>query len=237
MSFILDALRKSESERQQEASPSITRIPSAVPSRALPAWAIGTIAALGLGVVVLAGAWWMTLEGQRQGVRAQAAAPSGEPTAPSASTPDPRTTDTRSVEIALPPPRRTQSPAAEQPSSTPRGFSAAARSAPSGLRQAVSEAASAPAVSEPARSAQSRPAVQTDPLAPSYASQASNLGLPALRLELLAFSDVPAERFVFINGARYAEGDTLPGGSRILEIDRQGAVLLAEGRQLRLSQE
>src|SRR5690606_26193118 len=57
VSFILDALRKSERERRQDAAPGIARIPDAVPPRTTPTWAIATIAALGVGVVVLGGAW------------------------------------------------------------------------------------------------------------------------------------------------------------------------------------
>lgn len=67
MSFILDALRKSESERQQAAPPSIARIPSAVPQHGLPTWAIATMGALGVGVVALAVAWIATLTGTPRG--------------------------------------------------------------------------------------------------------------------------------------------------------------------------
>jgi len=63
VSFILDALRKSESERQRDATPSIARIPSAVPQQSLPPWAIATMGALGFGVVVLAVAWISSLTG------------------------------------------------------------------------------------------------------------------------------------------------------------------------------
>src|SRR5690606_2675354 len=41
--------------------PSIARSPNAPPRQGLPGWAIATMAALGLGVVVLAGAWIKTL--------------------------------------------------------------------------------------------------------------------------------------------------------------------------------
>lgn len=68
MSFILDALRKSESERHQDARPSITRIPETIPARGLPPWALGTIAALALGVVVLAGAFWWMSQSSRESV-------------------------------------------------------------------------------------------------------------------------------------------------------------------------
>jgi hypothetical protein len=60
MSFILDALRKSEHERQRSAAPSLSHVPLAHPRRNLPAWAIVVIGALAAAVLVLGGAWWQS---------------------------------------------------------------------------------------------------------------------------------------------------------------------------------
>ena len=57
MSFILDALRKSESERQREAPPSPTRIPLAVARAGLPAWVWLVIGALSVTVLAIGAAW------------------------------------------------------------------------------------------------------------------------------------------------------------------------------------
>jgi hypothetical protein len=67
-----------------------------------------------------------------------------------------------------------------------------------------------------------------------YHSVAASLDLPPLTLELLAYADDPAKQFVFIDGARYATGDRLPGGARVIAINARGAVLLVNGRQLQL---
>ena len=58
MSFILDALRKSENERQQGAIPSISDVPTIAPNTRIPKWATGIIAALSVGVLLLGWAWW-----------------------------------------------------------------------------------------------------------------------------------------------------------------------------------
>jgi hypothetical protein len=58
MSFILDALRKSEHERQRSAMPGIAQVPFGLPRRELPRWAIGLIVVLGVAVLALGGAWW-----------------------------------------------------------------------------------------------------------------------------------------------------------------------------------
>jgi general secretion pathway protein B len=49
--------------------------------------------------------------------------------------------------------------------------------------------------------------------------------LPPLRLELHAYSEQPRDRFVFINGRKYAEGERLIEGPQLLSIEPRGAVL------------
>jgi len=257
VSFILDALRKSERERRQDAAPGIARIPDAVPPRTTPTWAIATIAALGVGVVVLGGAWIHALitapagtaahvggtrldEPQATRVEAVSLPPAPEPSAAASASNAAARADDRSHAGA---------PAAEprgaaggssletlaQPHREPDSRPASAGSPPRGLRDAVStpSARQAPA-REPGPGRASLPPL--DPAPASYVSTAPSLGLPKLDLEILAYADEPAQRFVFINGRRYREGDSLPGGLRVISINPRGAVLLANGRQLQLDQ-
>lgn len=58
MSFILDALRKSENERQQSEVPSISDVPAVVHSTRLSTWAVASIAALSATILLLGWAWW-----------------------------------------------------------------------------------------------------------------------------------------------------------------------------------
>jgi general secretion pathway protein B len=58
MSFILDALRKSERERQQSAVPGISDVPAVVQSSRIPAWAVAVIVILSAGVLFFGWAWW-----------------------------------------------------------------------------------------------------------------------------------------------------------------------------------
>ena len=51
------------------------------------------------------------------------------------------------------------------------------------------------------------------------------------KLEVLSYSDVPAQRLVFINGRRYREGDTIEGASVKVEAIREDSVLLNEDGQ------
>ncbi|HEY3067719.1 MAG TPA: general secretion pathway protein GspB [Methylomirabilota bacterium] len=54
---------------------------------------------------------------------------------------------------------------------------------------------------------------------------------PKLRLEVLLYSDAPAERMVFINGRKYREGDTVEGKAVVESIVRDGAVLSYQGQR------
>ena len=68
MSFILDALRKSENERQQSEVPSISDVPAVVHSTRLPTWAVASIAALSGTILLLGWAWWHSTDGSEVAV-------------------------------------------------------------------------------------------------------------------------------------------------------------------------
>jgi general secretion pathway protein B len=63
---------------------------------------------------------------------------------------------------------------------------------------------------------------------------AQGVGLPQLRLELHAFSERPSERYVFINGRKYVEGERLPEGTQLVSITPTGAILSQYGQQFLL---
>ena len=67
MSFILDALKKSETDRQRQASPALFEVKVAAPRRKFPMWA-AALAVL-LGVNVLALAWVLLRESDAPAVR------------------------------------------------------------------------------------------------------------------------------------------------------------------------
>ncbi|HTL91079.1 MAG TPA: general secretion pathway protein GspB [Steroidobacteraceae bacterium] len=54
MSFILDALKKSESDRQRQSGPALYEVKVAAPRSQLPYWAIGLIVLLGVNLVIVA---------------------------------------------------------------------------------------------------------------------------------------------------------------------------------------
>jgi general secretion pathway protein B len=65
---------------------------------------------------------------------------------------------------------------------------------------------------------------------------AEGIAIPQLHLELHAYSERATERFVFINGRKYVEGEQLAEGPRLLSIERTGAVLSQQGRRFLLTE-
>ena len=60
--------------------------------------------------------------------------------------------------------------------------------------------------------------------------------MPKLDLQLVAYYDSPADRYVFINNAKYKEGATLSEGPRVVSITTNGAVLSYLGREFMVTQ-
>src|SRR5690349_12930437 len=75
MSFILDALKKSETDRQRQAAPALFEVKVAEPRRRFPAWAIGLGALLLVNVGVLG---WLLMR-KPGGAPSVAAVPASPP--------------------------------------------------------------------------------------------------------------------------------------------------------------
>ena len=225
MSFILDALRKSEHERQRSATPGLSQVPLATPPPQMPRWALGVIGLLVAAVLVLGGAWW-------QGTRV----PGSTAQSPPAPTVE------RNVQLPPPTPRsavRQQAAPArlQAPDESPLSSAAASSTgAPS------TDAPSASGGNVVVRELSAPPRLTNLPddsvALPSVAMLATEgVAVPPLHLELHAFSAQPRDRFVFINGRKYVEGDRLVEGPVLVAIEPTGAVLTHAGRRFMIVQE
>jgi general secretion pathway protein B len=246
VSFILDALRKSESERQRDAAPSVTRIPEAVPVPKLPVWATGAITVLILGVAGLGAALWLT-----------AGRPTADETAPASvaastlsgagdaaqATPDsrdgPAAGEARSAAAAPRPADTPRDVSRERPSEPGLAAPPVPAQSGAGLAAATSQRlAAAPAASPTRATPPSGFGTTAPPVAefvPSYEQAAArDASLPKLQLEFHAYAADPSRRFVFINGEKYEEGTTLSEGPRVIRITPDGVVLAIGGQQLLL---
>jgi general secretion pathway protein B len=200
MSFILDALRKSEAERQRQDGPTLLEMRPSRPQRRLPLWVIGLGVLLLVNLAVLL---WFLLPADtaRTPVPAQIAP---------ANTPAPR--------LAAPPAASAPALVNSAPASTSPPATAGT-SAPASPRPATS------APSKPARP-QLEPGESAANL-PDYSRVSA--GMPALRLDLHSYSEQPQQRYALINMHKVQEGDTLPEGARVLQILPEGVVLSYQG--------
>ena len=100
MSFILDALRKSENERQRQAGPSIAELPAARAASRAPVILIAVGALLAVNLVVVL--YWLLKDDAPQVVREEAVA--AQPSATAATpTPTPAQDDARPAPVAAVP--------------------------------------------------------------------------------------------------------------------------------------
>lgn len=228
MSFILDALKKSEAERQRQTGPTLLEVRITPPRRRYPVWAAVVGALLGVNAVVLVAFVLRKAPagGEHVSGRPPAAAPM-EAVVPASAQAD------RAAGATL-------AASASGVGATPAAATPVAASArlatPAGALTAPESAEVAnPADEQPALPAGS---VQIERAGPdSYArlpsiSQIS--GAPALELNLLDYSDQANERYALINMHRVREGDTLPEGARVLAITRDGVALDYRGQEFLL---
>ena len=255
MSFILDALKKSESDRQRQSGPALFEVKVAPPRAGLPAWAIGVLVLLVVNLGILG--WVLLHRTPAPSASVSAAA------APTAAASPPRPAASPAGVSAPAATSATAAPAPAAPLSTNPAAAGPAAAAAQGIPASPPEAARTATGPEAAASSSATapggedeaPAIEATPAEPfrsrvrnttsaglplypdAAAAQAS--GMPMLRLDLHVFAARPPERFVLINMHRLREGDVLPegGGVRVESITSDGAVLERNGTRYLLPRE
>jgi general secretion pathway protein B len=220
MSFILDALKKSETERQRADAPALYEMKMAPPRRGVAVWLIVLAGLLVINVIVLS---VVLLRGTHGSAQADAS-PGATPPAAAAPAPPPAPAPATTYPTA---------PAALNPPASPPQLAppaAAPDTANAGSTAGADAADDAPAVEPPRGSGGD---------VPTYAQAASLPGanLPELKLDLHAYALNPAERFVFLNMMKLREGQSTPAGVRVESITPDGAVLSWQGSRFFLQRQ
>jgi len=219
MSYILDALRRSQAERERGRVPGLDAQPGAgaalPPKRTGLPWRWLLPALLGLAAALALWAW-----------RAQPDAVPAAPPLPAA-TPSPADPAVASLPAQLPAPTTPTPPAAAAPE-LPVVVSAPASPAPAPALPAPAPSPPAPAQPVPAaaRAVASAPAIAVPaatPLAALTAEQRREL--PALALGGSIWSDNAASRFVIVNGQVVREGDAAAPGVTVERIGPKSVLL------------
>jgi general secretion pathway protein B len=230
MSFILDALKKSETERQRADSPALYEVKKAPPRQRVATWLIVLAGLLIINVAVLG---VVLLRGGHSAPPATEANTAAPPPLAAATTVVMPAPAAASPTVVMPP------PVADAPAPDFAG------SAPTDAvtRQSDDDA---PAVEPPPAAASSG---QRGGLVrelgtgvgeiPSYDQLASVPGanLPELKLDLHAYAPNPADRFIFLNMVKLQEGQTSPQGVRVETITPDGAILSWQGSRFLLQRQ
>lgn len=242
MSFILDALKKSENERQRQIGPSLADIPIRRAKNDRPWWAVAVAALLvvNLGVLVVVLMRDRKTTDQepplQPQVQPQAQQPARQPSAssvasapPTAASPAPERSNPAVRSLA------DEAGVAPDPYATDAPFEPSineAATVPEGppVVRPVTPPTVTPLPSQPTFAARSRPEPAVDEMLPTHGSLISGgTNLPDMRLDIHVYSAKPAERFVFVNMRKYTEGQMLNEGPVLERITPDGAILNQNG--------
>ncbi len=236
MSFILDALKKSEVERQRQAIPGLMDSRPAPPRARFPLWAAALIALLVVNIAVLAVV--LTRGGAQNATTARrmTASPPAAPPASPLSAPAPAAaaapapgapgsaSDHFSPMDAAPPVYAPEIPPTEDlsPPATTRRAARGGSSNGGISRHAAQQADPVLTESNDSSDSEVLPSINEIDLAGQPA-------LAGLHLDVHVYATKPAERFVYINMRKYREGATLAEGPVLEHIRRDGVVLNYQG--------
>ena len=207
MSFILDALRKSETERQHKGSAEFANVPTSDGRREGPPawlWVLGALLLVNLAVLI--GIFLRPDVDAPEPVAA--ASPPAQPVVVARAEEEPRGDFASRVAAA-----RENAPSVEEP--------------PPPVEEAPA-ATTAPPIATPVATPVASPPSNALPTIHEVRAQ-GRVSLPDLHVDIHVFSEVASDRFVFINMNKHKEGSQLAEGPLVKEITPDGVVLSMNG--------
>jgi general secretion pathway protein B len=224
MSLILDALRKSEHQRQRHTGPGFAAVPEAAQRQRPATWMIVLGGLLALNVLVLAA----LLFSDRQDAPTAATPSAGGTARAAATSPSPTT-----VPLPARPRRDDVRPLTTEaaPAAPPR----AAQDPPANAADAVSPMVAATAAATPSGES----TATADARLPRFADLVvrGELAVPNMHLDIHVYSSNAAERFVFINMRKYVEGQATQEGPRVQRITGEGVIMDHQGTRFLLARD
>lgn len=234
MSFILDALKKSENERQRHQGPSLVDVPTRRAQSERPWWVVLLAALLVLNLVVFV---VVLLRKDKEPVAASAPV-AAAPAAP-VNQPSPRPVTPRASSASQPTPAIQTDPTVRSLAEE-AGVDDSDEGAPAAdpaLADAAAAVPSGPPIVSPIQGPNAAP-VRSLPSGVRYEENLPTINdltatgaaqLPAMHLDIHVYATAPADRFVFINMKKYREGETTSEGMTVEQIRRDGVVLNHQG--------
>lgn len=230
MSYILDALRKADAQRQRTRLPGLQAQPAPAPDEALePVWRSPLPWALGAALLLVMGflAWPRTPSPQAAPPVGTVVSAPAAPVAPSAAAPVVQAPPAESaaataIQPAPPPPRTAAEP---QPQPRVAVRSTPDREAPPRPARAPAEA---PAANAPTASApRPAPAASAAPVTGSAAPP----GAPKLAITGGVYSADAAQRLLIVGGQVFSEGSEVAPGVVLEQVRPGQAVLSYQGQR------
>jgi general secretion pathway protein B len=225
MSFILDALKKSELERQRQAIPGLIDSGATQRARGFPLWAVGLLALLGINLIVLVfvltrgGAPARSEVAQSRTMFSQA---TPAPHAAAESMPQP------STHFSPLDPAPVYAPEVP-PDIPPAGAGSAVAPHPATASVHTAHRREPPLDEQPPPTDEDSKADEEVLPTISEVNLTGQQALPDLHLDVHVFTTKAAERFVYINMRKYREGSTLEEGPILERIRRDGVILNFHG--------
>lgn len=215
MSFILDALRKSENARLRQEHPAMFDARAAATRRRLPAWFLALGLLLGLNLLALL---YVLLRDERNA----AVMPDGS--VPGVASP-----------ISAPAPAAsTVGEPADAGSAAPTASAAVPSVAPAARRPSAGVGVTPPGTTMTQAVAPQSTAAPTAPARTRDDLLAAGDAVPETQVSLHVYDADPAKRFVFLDGQRLREGDVAANGLRVERIDADGVVLDHRGSDFKV---
>ncbi|MDP8985439.1 MAG: general secretion pathway protein GspB [Pseudomonadota bacterium] len=214
MSFILDALKKSELERQRQNAPGLVHSAITGPRARLPAWVIAVCVLLAVNLIILSVVLVRGRMAPPPALRADAGqtSPTSIPLPRSSPAGDPTPGGASAAPF---------SPLDAAPVYAPEIPVAATAPAPPPLVAKAASHRRDPLLTDPDHKADDEEVLPTINEINLTGSQA----LPELHLDVHVYATRPAERFVYVNMRKYHEGAVLQEGPTVEHIRRDGVVL------------
>ncbi len=224
MSFILDALKKSELERQRQSMPGLVDAPASLRRGRLPLWAVLLGCLLAVNIVVL------SVVLMRNGGPSIAASAAGHETSRHEISQH-ETSQPETSPAAIKPPTVDEhfSPLESAPVYAPEIPVAPAET--STAPRTVAQRAAPHIFRRPDPVLTEEEAAENDEVLPTIneINLTGAQALPELHLDVHVYATKPADRFVYINMRKYHEGNTLQEGPVVERIRRDGVVLNYQG--------
>ena len=221
MSFILDALKKSELERQRQSMPGLIEVPVAPKRRGLPMWAVvlSLLLLVNVGVVSV-----LLLRNGAKSPPAKAERLSAQAPAPAPAAQEPDHFSPLDKAPAQAPVFAPEIPVEEPQSTRPAPRANPQVTGTSDLFSPPQSARRADPILHENTEAEDR---AEDEVLPSI-NELNLTGadaLPEMHIDVHVYATRAQDRFVYINMRKYQEGSTLQEGPTLERIRRDGVVL------------